>query len=95
MGDSARDPHVDAATLVHLAYAEASIMLLESLLLLLIDRRVVSLEAIVEAVDATIETKLGFVRENNHPDISRVAAGILVGITNSVTASRPVKPSLD
>ena len=71
----------------HLAYAEASIMLLECLLLVLIERRLVPMETLVEAVETAIDTKKTQVKDRMHPQIAAVAAGVLSKIANSVAAA--------
>lgn len=79
------NPEASALTL-HLAYAEASVMLIEVLLQLLIERKVLPVERVIESLEATIETKRLLAEEGTHPEISAVAAGILSTITNSVAA---------
>jgi len=71
----------------HLAYAEASIMLLECLLLVLIERKLIPMDALVEAVETAIETKRTQVKDGMHPQIAAVAAGVLSKIANSVAAT--------
>jgi hypothetical protein len=71
----------------HLAYAEASIMLLECLMLVLLERKLIPMDALVEAVETAIETKKTQVKDGMHPKIATVAAGVLSKIANSVAAS--------
>jgi hypothetical protein len=70
----------------HLAYAEASIMLLEGLLQLLIARRLLTTEEIVDTVESIIATKQQMIVDGEHPDIAQVAAGVLSTLANSVAA---------
>jgi hypothetical protein len=74
-------------TTLHLAYAEASIMLIESVMLTLIDRKVIPKEAMLEALEAALATKRAFAVDGPHQEIARVAAGILGRISNSLAAS--------
>ena len=79
---------IDPATLtLHLAYAEASMMLLESLMRLMIERRVLPMEEIVEALEATIQTKRVLAAEGSHAQISTIAAGVVSTLANSIAAS--------
>jgi hypothetical protein len=71
----------------HLAYAEASIMLLECLMLVLTERKLLPMDALVEAVETAIETKRTQVKDGMHPQIATIAAGVLSKIANSVAAS--------
>jgi hypothetical protein len=72
---------------VHLAYAEASTMIIEALLQLLIERKVVPMDAVIETLETTIQAKRTLAEEGVHAEISAVAAGILSRIANSVAAS--------
>jgi len=74
---------------LHLAYAEASAILIEALLHLLIDRHVLTVEAVVETLETALETKRAMAKEGVHPQISAVAAGVLNTIANSVAAGHP------
>jgi hypothetical protein len=71
----------------HLAYAEASIMLLECLMLVLIEQRVLTKDQIVSALDSVIATKRQMVDDKENPAIAKVAAGVLRTIANSVSAT--------
>jgi hypothetical protein len=70
----------------HLAYAEAALMLMESLLQLLLIRGLLTAEEIVNTVEATIATKRQMITDGEHPEISRIAAGVLSTLANSVAA---------
>lgn len=85
IAEGASDSH---ETRLHLAYAEAAIMLLESLMLVLIERKIVPLDVLVDAVETAIEAKKSQVRDQAHPHIAAVAAGVLSKIGNSLAASR-------
>jgi hypothetical protein len=70
----------------HLAYGEAAIMLLESVLIALVDKGVLSVDEVVTAVENTVETKRQMVAEGEHARISAVAAGALTLIANSMAS---------
>ncbi len=72
---------------LHLAYAEASVMLVECLMLVLMEKKVVPLESLVESVEAAIEAKRGLIRDGAHPHIATIAAGVLSKIANSLSAT--------
>jgi hypothetical protein len=80
---SPRSAEVD----LHLAYAEASVMLVECLMLVMIERNLLPLESLIEAVETAIEAKQGQVRDGSHPQIARIAGGVLSQIANSLRAS--------
>jgi len=77
-------PSSDVAT--HLAYAEASVMLVECLMLVLMEKKVLPLESVTQAVEAAIEAKRGLVKEGTHPQIAVIAQGVLSKIANSLAA---------
>ena len=70
----------------HLAYAEASIMLLEGVLQLFVARRLLTAEEVVGTVESIIATKQQMIVDGEHPEISLVAAGVLSTLANSVAA---------
>jgi hypothetical protein len=72
---------------LHLAYAEASVILIESLMLVLLKRGLLSKEEIVDALEAAIETKKNFIEDGIHPEIATLAAGTLTRIANSLAAA--------
>jgi hypothetical protein len=82
------DSRVPSEHTRRLAYAEASILLLESLMLILLQRRVLSPADLQDAIDAAVETKEHLAQEGRHPEIAEVAAGVLRRIGNSVAAGR-------
>jgi hypothetical protein len=71
----------------HLAYGEASLMLLECLMVTLVNRRVLTMDEIVAAVEAAIATKRQMVDDREHPQIAAIAAGVLSRLANSLAAS--------
>jgi hypothetical protein len=70
----------------HMAYAEASIMLLEGVLQLFVARRLLTAEEVVGTVESIIATKQQMIVDGEHPEISSVAAGVLSTLANSVAA---------
>ena len=74
---------------LHLAYAEASILLIESLMLQLVERGILSAADLIESMETAIETKREFVRDGVHPQIAALAGGVIARIANSVGSTRP------
>jgi hypothetical protein len=91
VGGGSDSHHPDELEL-HLAYAEASIVMLECLMLKLIERGVLSADEIVEALETAIDTKRILAAEGVHPQIGKVAAGALIRVANSVAAASPIPP---
>jgi hypothetical protein len=77
-------PSSDVA--VHLAYAEAAVMLVECVMLVLMEKKVLPLDSLQQAVEAAIEAKQGLVKDGAHPQIAVIAAGVLSRIANSLAA---------
>ena len=80
-------PPTQADLEMHLAYAEASVMLIECLMLVLMEKKVLPLESLVEAVETAIDAKRGLVKDGAHPQIANIAAGVLSKIANSLAAT--------
>jgi hypothetical protein len=83
---SADAPIPSADVAMHLAYAEASVMLVECLMLVLMEKKVLPLESLTQAVEAAIEAKQGLVKNGAHPQIAIIAQGVLSKIANSLAA---------
>jgi hypothetical protein len=79
------DPHPSDTTR-HLAYAEAAVMLIECLMLVLIEQRVLTAQQMIATVENAIATKRLMVKEGEHSKISAVAAGVLSTMANSLAA---------
>jgi hypothetical protein len=62
-------------------------MLIEGLMLVLLERKLLTLDEVRSVIDTAIETKQGFVDARLHPEISKVAAGVLRRLGNSVSAT--------
>ena len=80
-----------AETARHLAYAEAAVMLIESLMLVLIEQRVLTTQQMVAAVESAIATKRQMVQDGEHPNVSAIAAGVLSRMANSVAAGEGLR----
>ena len=83
---STNDAAPSSTETLHLAYAEASVVLIEALMQLLVDRKVIPMDELIETLEMTIQTKRVLEQEGDHARISSVAAGVLSSITNSIAA---------
>lgn len=72
----------------HLAQGEAAWMLVETLMLALVDRGLITRDDLVSMVEDVCATKKQMVAEHQHPQIASVAAGLLSTLGNSLAASR-------
>ena len=61
-------------------------MLIESLTL--IQRRILTTEEMVAAVEGAIAAKRQMVKDREHPEISTVAVGVLASLANSLAAKK-------
>jgi hypothetical protein len=77
---------------VQLAHGQAALLLLECLMLVLIERKTMTADQMVDAVDTVLATKLQMARDEDHPQIARLAAGLLSRIGNSLAAAKAVDP---
>ncbi|MBS0419411.1 MAG: hypothetical protein JSR66_17000 [Proteobacteria bacterium] len=77
---------------MHLAYAEACIVLLESLMHVLIEKQLVSKTELLNAVESAMDTKKAMEDAHWHETIAPLAAGVLAQLGNSLRAlpDRPV-----
>jgi hypothetical protein len=78
---------------MQLAHGQAALLLLECLMLALIEQKTLSAEQMVEAVDTVLATKLQMVRDADHPQVAKLAAGLLSRIANSLAAAEPLAPT--
>jgi hypothetical protein len=78
-----------------LAEGQAALMVAESLLLVLLEAKVLDKERLVDAIETVITTKRAMLIDGNAPEVSAAAIGILSGIANSLTAAGdgPEQPS--
>ena len=72
----------------HLADAEASVMLIECLMLTLVERGVLTTQQIIGTVEVALSTKRQMVADRQHPEIAAVAVGVLTRLSNSLAASK-------
>jgi hypothetical protein len=72
----------------HLAYGEASLMLIECLMLTLVEHRILTTSQLLVAVETAIATKRQMVCDRKHPEIASVAAGLLSTLANSLAAAK-------
>jgi len=71
------------------AEAQAALMLVESLMLVLVERRVIPAADLVEAVETVIETKRRLAADGREPAVATQAAALLTTIANSLAAAAP------
>lgn len=71
---------------LHLAYAEACIVLMESLMLVLVEKQLVTKSELLDAVESAMDTKKAMANAHWHQNIAPVAAGVLAQISNSLRA---------
>ena len=69
------------------AEGQAAIMLIESLLLTLMDRSVLTKTDVLEAIEIVIETKRNIAADGQSADVERAAEGLLVSLANSIMSS--------
>ena len=73
------------------AEGQAAMMLIESVLLALIDRAVLTKADVLESIEIVIETKRNIAAEGRSVDVERAAEGLLVNLANSLMASSASK----
>lgn len=76
-----------SAHTLQLAYADASIILIEGLMHLLLERKVADAATLIALVEAAVETKRGEIAAGQHPEIAIITVGVLSRIGNSLAAS--------
>jgi hypothetical protein len=69
-----------------LAEGQAALMVVEILLLILLEAKVLEKERLVDAIETVIATKRSMVSDGSAPEISTAAIGLLSSIANSLTA---------
>ncbi|MGX7704754.1 hypothetical protein [Methylobacterium sp. Gmos1] len=72
------------------AAGQAALMLVESLMLALVECRVLPSAELVEAVETVIETKRRLAEDGHEPEIAARAAAMLTTIANSLAAAGPM-----
>jgi hypothetical protein len=82
------EPGLVSEEMKHLAYGEASLMLIECLMLALIERGVLTTHEVIGAVEAAVATKRQMVDDGDQAQIASVAAGVLSTLANSLRAAK-------
>jgi len=70
-----------------LAEGEAALLLAESMLLALVETRLLGKEQVIEAIETVIATKRAMVNDGEAPRVSAAAIGLLTNIANSIAAA--------
>ena len=83
-----RAPDKQEQSTILFAEGEAGLWLSESLILALLEAKILSTEAILEAIDIVIAAKKAKAGDGHDPEISRAAAGQLASISASIAAAR-------
>ena len=71
---------------MHLAYAEACVVLVECLMHVMAEKKLIPKDELVAAVENAINAKKAMADANQHREIAAVAAGVLAQIANSLRA---------
>jgi hypothetical protein len=74
---------------MHLAYAEACVVLVECLMHLMVEKKLIPKEDLIAAVENAITAKKAMADADWHRGIAPVAAGVLAQIANSLSALAP------
>ena len=88
IADSSSKPVDSPQALLHLAQAEAALMLIECLMSVLMERQILSRDSLIEAVETVIATKRNMVVEREHAPIASIAAGLMSQLANSLAADK-------
>ncbi len=89
MPEPERDGTPTGSDRVYAAEAQAALMLVESLMLVLVERRVIPAADLVEVVETVIETKRRLAADGREPAVATQAAALLTTIANSLAAAAP------
>jgi hypothetical protein len=71
---------------MHLAYAEACVVLVECLMHVMVEQKLIPKEDLIAAVESAMTAKKAMADANWHQKIAPVAAGVLAQIANSLRA---------
>jgi hypothetical protein len=74
----------------HLAYGEAAFMLLDALLILVVERKMMKVDDLIVALEMAVSTKRQMAEEGEHPGISAAAAGLITGLANSLATQSEI-----
>jgi hypothetical protein len=83
---SGTGPFPPSDVAMHLAYAEACVVLVECLMHVMAEKQLIPKEELVAAVENAINAKKAMADANWHQNIAPVAAGVLAQIANSLKA---------
>lgn len=78
-------PDPDAPTRFF-AEGEAALWLTESLMLALLEAKLLQPEAVLEAIDVVVQAKRASAEEGRSPEVSRLAAALLSSFSASIAA---------
>ncbi len=74
-------------------HGQAALLLVESLLLLLIEKGMVAPEDMVDAIEGVVEVKREIAGTSEKVVVSMASIGLLRGISGSLRATAPAEPS--
>lgn len=81
-----------------LAEGQAALMIAESLMLVLLESKVVEKQKLVDAIETVIATKRSMMIDGSAPEVAAAAVGLLSNIANSLCAAdetpAPAAPSM-
>jgi hypothetical protein len=75
----------------HLAYGEAALMLLDALLILVVERKMIKVDDLIVAPELAVATKRQMAGDGEHPRISAAAAGLLTSMVDSLAAQSGIE----
>ena len=70
-----------------LAEGQAALMIAESLLLVLVEAKLIDKERLVDAIETVIAAKRSMITDGTAPEVSAAAVGLLSSIANTLTAA--------
>ena len=70
-----------------IAYGQAALMLLESVMLALVEQRILTADALVDAIETTISAKRDASARTEPAEIAQASIGLLSNIANSLAAA--------
>ncbi|WP_157080791.1 hypothetical protein [Methylobacterium variabile] len=79
----------------HAAAGQAALMLVESLMLVLVERRMIDADELIGAVETVIDTKRQLAEYGHEPEVARLAATLLTTLANSIAAAGPKAAARD
>ena len=82
-------PQPSEELVLHDAAGHAAFLAVEALILTLIDKRILSADEAIQAIELCVATKRQLAEDGTHPQISMTAARLLSVLTNSLQGARP------